>query len=273
MSESASPPVETLLHHPEIWRARRRAAWLTGRPERDITPLSTGHAALDRLLADGGWPRDGLVELLGDQCGIGELRLLIPALAALSNQEPRWLLWVNPPHIPYAPALESLGVDVRKVLLVHPRQHQDALWALEQAQRSGTCGAALAWFDESRLRNSEIRRLKLAARAGRTLTLLFRPDSAAHHASMAELRLRLRSTAPQALHVEIVKRRGGWPANVDVTLPAPTRVTRVELEGHLALWRRHHTGRRGETRPWPIADGKTLLRSIPIHPSAAPGSI
>jgi len=269
MSESASTLVETLLHHPEIWRAHRSAS----RPEADITPLSTGHEALDRLLADRGWPRHGLVELLGSQPGIGELRLLMPALAALSQQESRWILWVNPPHIPYAPALESLGVDVRKVLLVHPRQHQDALWALEQAQRSGTCSAALAWLDESRLRNPEIRRLKLAARAGTTLTLLFRSDDAARHASMAELRLRLRSTGPQSLGVEVVKRRGGWPANVDVTLPAPTPVTRVELEGQLALWRRHRDAPRRATRQRSITNGQPLFRPVPAHPPAMPGSI
>src|SRR5512139_3530390 len=110
MSEHASPPVETLLHHPEIWRAKWHAQGRSARPEPDTTSLSTGHEALDRLLADRGWPRDGLVELLGNQPGIGELRLLIPALAALSRHESRWILWINPPHIPYAPALESLGV-------------------------------------------------------------------------------------------------------------------------------------------------------------------
>ncbi|NJN53247.1 MAG: translesion DNA synthesis-associated protein ImuA [Gammaproteobacteria bacterium] len=133
------------------------------------------------------------MELLLDQLGIGELRLLTPALTALS-EEARWLAWINPPHIPYAPALSALGIDVGKVLLVHPQQHQDALWSVERTLRSGTCSAVMAWLDESRLRAPEIRRLKLAAREGNTLAVLFRPLAAAAQPSMAELRLGLTVT-------------------------------------------------------------------------------
>jgi hypothetical protein len=232
MSEAAvaENPVQTLLHHPEIWRA--------GRLEGDGPTLPTGHAALDVLLAGGGWPRAGLIELLLGRVGIGELRLLAPALARLSHEEPRWVLWLAPPHIPYAPALASLGIETRRMLLVHPRQHRDALWALEQALRSGTCSAALAWLDDRQLKNAEIRRLKLAARAGGTCTVLFRPEAAARETSMAELRLRLEAR-PEGLGIDIVKRRGGWPESLELPLPAPMPVSRTDLEGYLALWQRH----------------------------------
>jgi hypothetical protein len=234
-TELSSASVETLLHHPRLWRAGDLTA--------DEPTISTGHAALDRLLAGGGWPCGGLIEVLSDRIGIGELRLLTPALAALSAQ-PRWILWLNPPHIPYAPALSALGIDVQKVLLVHPRQHRDALWALEQALRSGTCSAALAWLDERRLKNPEIRKLKLAASEGQTLAMLFRPTAASEHASMAELRIRLRSTAPESVEVDIVKRRGGWPVGLRVALPAPMPVAHAELQRHLCAWRSQHTADR-----------------------------
>ena len=35
--------------------------------------------------------------------------------------------------LPYAPALAAAGVDVSRVLLVHPKNHQEQLWATEQA--------------------------------------------------------------------------------------------------------------------------------------------
>ena len=224
--------IQTLLTHPDLWRA--------GRFEPNTQTISTGYPALDSMLADRGWPKAGLVELLSARIGIGELRLLSPALAALSVQEQRWQVWIDPPHIPYAPALTALGIDIGKVLLVRPKTHADALWALEQSVKSGTCSAALAWLDDAKLAVKDVRRLKLAARRGGTLTVLFRPDTAARRQSMAELRIRLhQAAAPDRLSIEILKRRGGWPTEpVALELEHRTmRVTRRELREQLTLWR------------------------------------
>ena len=56
------------------------------------TGTPTGFPVLDRQLPGGGWPVDGIAELLYDHQGIGELRLLVPALAYLSREQARWLL-------------------------------------------------------------------------------------------------------------------------------------------------------------------------------------
>ena len=232
MADHPAASTEALLTHPGLWRA--------GRTEPNAQAISTGYPALDSLLADGGWPKAGLVELLSTQVGIGELRLLGPALAALSTQEQRWITWINPPHIPYAPALTEIGIDIGKVLLVHPKTHEDALWALEQAVKSGSCSAALAWLDESRLVAKDVRRLKLAARRGESLTVLFRPSSAAQRQSMAELRIQMRqASAADRLSIEILKRRGGWPIEqLAIELAyRTTRMTRRDLREQLTLWR------------------------------------
>jgi cell division inhibitor SulA/protein ImuA len=263
MSESISSPVETLLRHPQLWRA--------GRLEADDPVLPTGYAGLDALLAGGGWPANGVIELLCDRVGIGELRLLGPALTALTHAEPRWVLWLAPPHIPYAPALTALDIDIRRMLLVHPRQPRDALWALEQALRSGTCGAALAWLDERTLKTAELRRLKLAAREGGTLCVLFRPESAARHTSMAELRLRLAPAGDAALGVEILKRRGGWPARIDLRLPPASRLTHADLADHLTLWRHRHTAEQHRPigRRWPLPS-MPRPAAVPLGQRTAP---
>ncbi|MDE0007186.1 MAG: SOS cell division inhibitor SulA, partial [Gammaproteobacteria bacterium] len=157
--------------------------------------------------------------------GIGELRLLAPALKGLSESENRWIVWINPPHVPYAPALERLGVDLGKVLLVFPKDHREALWAFEQTLATASCCAALGWLSESRLRFADIRRLQLAARKGGAWATLFRPASAAGHASPAELRIEatsLPSPPASRLRLDIRKRRSGWPVEgIEVELDAP----------------------------------------------------
>lgn len=69
--------VDDLSLHPRVWKGRSdRAAWQT---------LPTGFAELDRYLPGGGWPRDALTEIVPERYGIGELSLLMPALAWLES--------------------------------------------------------------------------------------------------------------------------------------------------------------------------------------------
>lgn len=175
---------------------------------------------LDKYLSGGGWPADGIVELLHDHQGIGELRLLSPALAHLSRQQSRWLLWVAPPHVPYAPALTHAGIDLSRVLVVRPGKRQDVLWVLEKALVSNSCSMVLAW--PGNIQSKEVRRLQVASREGNCLGILFRSGRAARQASPAELRIQLYGLAPSsltehsALQLRIVKRRGGWPTGIFV---------------------------------------------------------
>jgi len=195
--------VAQLLEHPALWRAGRLLQQPLANP--------SGHAALDAHLPGGGWPKTGLAECMLNTAGIGELHLLAPLIRQLSASESRWVVWIDPPFIPYAPALEALGIALERMLVIHTRSHPEALWVLEQACRSGACSLALAWLDERQLRVQDTRRLQFAAQQGRMLTCLFRPMAAAQQQSMAELRLVLTPADAGALRVDIRKRRGGWP--------------------------------------------------------------
>jgi len=184
---------------------QRADLWRGGELSTTTHTVSTGFAALDEQLPGGGWPRGALTEILLTRVGVGALRLLMPALAALSRQE-RWLNWVAPPYLPYAPALAAAGVQLSRILLVHPDARQDGLWAVEQSLRSGTCSAVLAWpvIDDT----GTLRRLQLAAEAGDSAGFLFRPGHMAQRPSPAALRLQLDSDARGRLSVRILKRRG-----------------------------------------------------------------
>ena len=180
--------------------------------------VSTGFKVLDEHLPGSGWPEDGVTELLHDQYGIGELRLLTPALARLSREQTRWLLWVSPPYIPYPPALLKAGIDLTSVLIVKPKTASDTLWVLEQALSSKSCSAVLAW--PRNINSKQIRRLQVASKKGNSWSILFRPASAADHASPAELRVQLFATKTSALqkstsiNLKILKRRGGWATGI-----------------------------------------------------------
>lgn len=217
-----------------LWRARELP-----RHQAADAGISTGFPALDDALVDHGWPPAGLVELLSEDYGIGELRLLSPALATLSSTDDRCIAWVNPPYLPYAPALQAVGIDPARVLLVNANDHAEALWALEQTCKSGACCAVLGWLTEPKQRFTEIRRLQFAAKQGRTWANLFRPIGASGEASAAELRLRLGSLSEDRLNVDIVKRRGGWPLRgIELSLSVGPTQRRQRLSEALGRWRR-----------------------------------
>ena len=131
---------------------------------------------------------------------------MLPLLAELSRQQ-QWLTWVNPPHVPYAPALEARQVNIARVLLVKVRDTEQSLWAAEQALRSGNCSLVLLWVE--RVSATRIRRLQLAAEESNCMGILFRPLQQRQQASMAALRLQI-TPAGDGLQVQVLKRRAGW---------------------------------------------------------------
>ncbi|MDE2219969.1 MAG: translesion DNA synthesis-associated protein ImuA [Gammaproteobacteria bacterium] len=173
-------------------------------PARPVA-LATGFAALDAVLPGGGWPVGAITELMPETQGIGELSLLMPALAQLGRAG-RYLAWIAPPCLPYPPALAQHGLALERLLLVQARDARAVLWAIEQTLRCPAIGAVLAW--PASLDDRRVRRLQLAAEAGGSCGLFYRSPAAAQEASPAALRLRLRSAGGR-LQVEIQKARGG----------------------------------------------------------------
>ena len=188
---------------------QRHPVWLGRAPQLAAPALPTGFPALDAELPGGGWPSGALTELLGSQHGIGELQLVLPALAALTWAGKR-VVWLAPPHLPYAPALAAAGINLSHLVVVRAPGRRDALWAAEQALRAGCCHALLGWF--RRAGYDDLRRLAVAAEGSAAWIALFRPREAAAESSPACLRLALEpdGDAPESnlLTVRIVKRRG-----------------------------------------------------------------
>jgi hypothetical protein len=193
---------------------QRHPVWRGGALSCSVPAVPTGFPALDRELPGGGWPAGGISEILTGREGIGELQLVLPALAGLSWAGKR-IVWVAPPHLPYAPALAAAGLDLARLVVLRLAGRRDALWAAEQVLRSRSCHALLAWFPG--VRYEALRRLAVAAESGHAWVALFRPAQAAQAASPACLRLSLQA-AGDGLSIHIFKRRGA-PAALPLHLP------------------------------------------------------
>jgi protein ImuA len=209
----AARPAEPETLHPALWRAHQ-----LGRARQ--AAVRSGFDALDAQLPGGGWPRQALTELLLPHPGVGEMRLLAPALAGIAAAEPpapRSVMLFDPPAPLCAWALAQLGVDAQALIVVHGRdgvhgaRHllpgADLLWALEQALQSGQVGAVLAWLP-ARLGAQALRRLQLAAQSHDGPVFLLRDIEARTRPSPAPLRLALHAAGIDELALRVLKRRG-----------------------------------------------------------------
>ncbi|MEJ1962942.1 MAG: translesion DNA synthesis-associated protein ImuA [Gammaproteobacteria bacterium] len=203
----ASAVQQLLQDSPALWRGREHGQFET---------VSTGFDVLDSTLPGGGWPIGTLIELAPACSGIGELSLPLPALQRLASEN-KPIALVRPPYIPYAPALRRAGLPLKKILWIAESNDADARWAAEQLLRDGA-GAVLLWSDAKDDRS--MRRLQLAAEAGRALAFVYRPTALFNQSSPAALRVALQP-AGHELRVEVVKVRRGQPAVVTLTLPWP----------------------------------------------------
>ena len=182
--------------------------------------MPTGHETLDQTLG-GGWPVGMLPELLVEGSGLGEVGLLLPALTRLLSDEPReenrWIMWVGPPHVPYAPALSAAGLDLDRLFVIRARACEDIVWAAEQAIQSGVCAAVLAWPDDTGEPAAvrALRRLQLAAAESRCHVFVYRHRRHAAQAAPAPLRICLRPENHR-LVLDILNRRGGGATRLTV---------------------------------------------------------
>ena len=140
--------------------------------------ICTGYKSINKQLHSNGWPLKTTTELGINQAGIGELRLLLPALKKLqSSQQQREIIFISPPYTPFAPALHRYGIDVNCITIVNTQNSQERLWATEQSLVANCCAAVISWFGEHKINHHELRRLQLASEKTSTWNVLFRHNS------------------------------------------------------------------------------------------------
>jgi hypothetical protein len=199
-----------LLSDARVWRGQPAPLPSSAQP--------TGFARLDAVLPTGGWPESALTELLLPADGVGELRLLLPTLARLT-QARQDIVLVAPPYLPYPAGWRQAGVDFGYVHLIDA-QPRDALWATEQCLRAGCASAVLAWPRQADDR--ALRRLQVAAETGQALGFAFRDARAACNPSPAALRIAFEGMSGKGMpsRLRVLKCRGGLPPTRPIVLPA-----------------------------------------------------
>lgn len=216
---NAAPVPATLadvLARGDVWRGDALASL----PE---STIPSGHPELDAELPGGGWPQGKLTEILVDRGGLGEMSLLLPALARLSAAG-GWLALVAPPWLPYAPAWAAAGLALERLVVLQAGPH--AAWCVEQLLASGGFAGVLAW-PAAGIDARALRRLQVAAEGQAVFACLWRSTVAAATPSPASLRVQL-AAAGGGLSVRILKRRGRpAAAPLNLLLPRPGRPVRA----------------------------------------------
>lgn len=208
-------PDPRLQDIPRLWTAGALV-------RRDSGNIPTGFAELDRAI--GGWPAPGLIELLVDEWGIGEIELVIPMIRALlerhneTSADRRMVFWLNPPLDICATALVQDGLDPADHWVCRSLAAGDVMWASELALRSGACALVIAWLPRADMK--QLRRIKLGALAG-TQCVVFRSRSEAENSSPATLRLLLQPHA-SGLAISVIKLPGRRPRDLVINVDRRT---------------------------------------------------
>ena len=190
---------------------QRSDVWVGGQLAPSCGALASRFPALDAELPGGGWPRGALIDLMLARPGIGEMALVLPALATLTARD-EWVVVQVSAQALFAPAWQAAGVQLSRLIVLEtptgsPRlSASEHLWSCEQVLRAGSVSAFLFCLPRG-VTPTQLRRLQVAAEAGGTLAFVLQDDSRRDQASPAPLRLWL-EPGEGHLRVRVLKRRG-----------------------------------------------------------------
>ena len=106
-------------------------------------PISSGCAALDRLLPGGGFVPGQLIEWLTEERGSGAGTLaMIVARQACCHSHGALVVADRTKHF-YPTAAVAWGIDWQQLIVIRARSEKDELWALDQSLRCP--GVAAVW--------------------------------------------------------------------------------------------------------------------------------
>ena len=160
----------------------------------DVPTFSTGLPALDALAPGGALRRGAVHEILSEPadgsplffaavlaraCGAGFQPAFLEQ--AKSRQDActtstSALVWCDPEHRLYPPALAAQGIDLDRLFILQPKTPAEQTWAVAECLKCRGVAAVVAEMKPGqRLSRLEARRLQLSAERGGGVGLLLRP--------------------------------------------------------------------------------------------------
>lgn len=192
---------------------------------------STGIPALDGLLPEQGIRAGTLVEWLTEGGGSGA-ETLVFTIAVQVMQGDGACIVIDRSQAFYPLAMSRLDNCLDRIIVVHPPDARDALWALEQSLRCSGVRLVVCWLD--RLNDRVYRRLQLASETGGGIGLLLRPAEYRSQPSWADVRLLVEpqpcdsDSVGRRLRVELVHCRGrGSEGTVELEIDDETGDVRL----------------------------------------------
>lgn len=189
--------------------------------------ISSGCAAVDDLLPEGGYRRGTLIEWVSGLslrssggCGADFLSLLTAANACADGGA---LVVADRHRRFYPPAAAAMGIDLGNVVVIRPpeeksphdrRYDDEFFWAIDQAL--GCSAVAAVWGAIDQIGERWFRRFQLSAEASGTMGLFVRPGSAIGQPGWSEVqwhvmarRSRVMAAATQQVELKLARCRGG----------------------------------------------------------------
>jgi len=218
-----TPSLQELKHRRLVWTANQAPNHIA---EPSFVP--SGFAMLDAQT--GGWPSSGLVELQPSALGIGELRLIFPALSFLAGKaSARQSLQV---WLPGALQLMPQGLGgafTPNTVMLKALGSKESLWVLDTLLQSGVCSAVVCWLDA--LDSAQAKRLQIAAKESGTLVFCIRPAPKQDGSLPISMRMRLQP-AENGLLLDVFKRQNAYapePFHVPLYSAEPALYQRKKL--------------------------------------------
>jgi len=188
--------LQQLLQRDDVWQGSAK------RYSSIVAAVPTGFAVLDAQLVNGGWPLGSLIEVCHHRMQL-EWQLFMAACLMM----PGLLVLVNPPAAPFAQAFIQAGLDLERLIIIHPSDNNQFIATFSELARANL-GAVMAWQPNQALSYTQMRKCVLAASEGqRGLNVLFRAAKELQQSSPAALRLFAR-LVQDGIEVSIVKQKG-----------------------------------------------------------------
>jgi protein ImuA len=150
------------------------------------TAVLVGMPVWEDVLLGGKLGAGSFVELLAEEEGAGAWTLAL-FMARYACGQRKVLVVADAERRFYPPAASRLGIDLRRTVVIRPKEGKAALAAMTQSLRCAAVGAAIGKLE--RLGATDCRRLQIAAENGGGVGFILRPAAALNMPSFATVRL------------------------------------------------------------------------------------